>query len=552
MADSESITDTLRPTGRSSEVDAAVARDRLRMAALALGYAIALASLYLLSSPEWYLPAGLRFATLWLSPPRRWLWFLVADVSALFALNLAGGYVQGPGTIALAVLVPWWSHALAIRVVRGVDIYAAPETPARMALTLAAMGLAALLNAAVQSSVAKLGGAPTLLIWSDVFVPRVIGNFVGIVTLAPLAFQLFTPRASDVPWRRMALELLLSLGVAAIVLISLRAWSARIADFISIVGLAPILFMAFRHGWRGAAWAASITSVGLKLGAAQLGLPATTAEVLLFVALVACIALVLGAATSALRRANAALVERHLQERASNARLATQAAELRELSQRLERAREEEQRRLAHDLHDELGQSVTALGARLGLLARTSEDPQVLASVAAQRELIHDIQGALRDVLQGLRPALLDRFGLEVALREGPVQRVLATAGIDYRVEVLGPLPRLGVDASSAVYRICQEAATNCVRHAGAQRFDVRLEVAPIWGDGLEVHLSLQDDGVGIDPQRAAEPTRGGLRNINDRVLALGGEHRCDTGANGTRHSIWFVDRVLAKDTKSS
>ena len=522
-------------------------REGWRSAALALGYWAALLLAFAASSETWYLPAGLRFTALWLSPMRRWPWLFAADVAALAALNLGGQRFDAWGAFALATLVPWWSHALAIRLLRKGDIYAAPESPGRMASTLAAMAFAAALNAGAQSSAAVLEGLVPALQWGDAFAQHWIGNDIGILVLAPLAFQFLPPRTPGETRGRMLLELFLTLLPAFGLLLASQAWDARIADYASVVGLAPMLWMAFRHGWRGAAWALASISLSLHLARYWIDLPAASEVLQLFVALVGSIALILGAAIGALRRVNAALIERNRQEKDVNARLAAQTAELRDLSQRLVRAREDEQRRLAHELHDELGQSVTALGARLGLFARTSDDPALLEAVQAQRELIQGIQASLREVLQGLRPALLDRFGLEAALREGPIQSLLSVASVQYELRLLGPVERLGPDAASAIYRICQEAATNCVRHANAKRFQAQIDVATAWGGSLEVHLRIEDDGNGFNPD-AQDETRGGLRGIRDRVLALAGEHRCESGLLGTRHTVWFVDRQPRPD----
>ena len=497
---------------------------------------------FAVSNDAWYLPAGLRFTALWLSPMRRWPWLFVADFAALVTLAIMDEQAEHWGALALSTVVPWWTHAFAIRVLRSGDIYAAPETPGRMASALAAMTFAALLNAGAQGSAAVLEGSTPALQWGEVAFHHWIGNLIGILVLAPLAFQFLPLRAPGVARGGMLLELSLSLLPAVGLLLASRAWNTHAADYASVVGLAPLFWMAFRHGWRGAAWALTAISACVQLARLWIDLPAAVEAMQLFVALVGSIALTLGAAIGALRRVNAALIERNRQEKDVNARLAAQAAELRDLSQRLVRAREDEQRRLAHELHDELGQSVTALGARLSLFARTHDDPALVEAVRAQRELIQGIQATLREVLQGLRPALLDRFGLEAALREGPIQSLCSVAGLRYELRLLGPLARLGSDASSAIYRICQEAATNCVRHANATRFEIKVDVAEAWGGSLEVHLRIEDDGNGFDPQRQ-DQTRGGLRGIRDRVLALSGEHRCETGLLGTRHSVWFVDR---------
>jgi two-component system sensor histidine kinase UhpB len=264
----------------------------------------------------------------------------------------------------------------------------------------------------------------------------------------------------------------------------------------------------------------------------------------LFLAVIGSVALLLGAATEALRRVNSALIERNRQEKDANSRLATLAGDLRELSRRLVRAREDEQGRLAHELHDELGQSVAALGTHLGLLARKTEDPELIAGLHAQRELVQRIQESIREVLQGLRPAVLDRFGLEAALREGPIRRMLDAADVRFDLKVAGPIAQIGRDTGSAIYRICQEVATNCVKHAGASQVKLQLHVAPAWAGSVEVHMQLEDDGCGFDPATVGSESHGnGLRGIRDRVMALSGEHRCESGAGGTRHLVWFVDR---------
>jgi two-component system sensor histidine kinase UhpB len=190
---------------------------------------------------------------------------------------------------------------------------------------------------------------------------------------------------------------------------------------------------------------------------------------------------------------------------------------------------------------------VTALGTRLGLIARKCDDPEVIAALHAQRELVQRIQESIREVLHALRPPVLDRFGLEAALREGPVERLLADAAVEYHPQFSGPIGSIGADVGSAIYRICQEAATNCVRHAQARSFRLQVDAAPAWGGGVEVHLRIEDDGVGMD---AGALDRGnGLRGIRDRVLALAGDYRCDSDAGGTRHLIWFIDRVAVRSS---
>ena len=535
----EGTADTLRPRPGTRE-----AGWRPRVLARTLAGALAYGAAWLLalwcSDPSWYLPAGVRFAALWLSPWRRWPLFALAELAA-GAVWLGAGQLADPLALAFATLLPWAGFALVIRGLRPLGVYAAPESPARMGSTLLAMLFAAAFEALMYPVHGALAGVTT----TPALPYAWLGAYNGMLVVAPLAFQLVPPATQRQDRRRILLDLgrfvLPLLGVLAVLL----WWRTPGSLFAASVALLPMMLMAFRHGWRGAAWALSLTSIALHLvwlGAAPDHAPETLP---LLVALTGSVALLLGSAIVALLRANAALTERNRLDQAANARLAAQTEALADLSRRLVRAREDEQRRLAHELHDEVGQSVAALGTRLSVLLRRSDDPELLAALNAQRELVQHVQSSLREVLQGLRPAVLDRFGLDAALRAGPLRRMLADAGVDYEASCSGPVERVGADTGSAVYRICQEAATNCVRHAQARHFRVRLDVAPAWGGDLEVHLRIEDDGRGFDAAAVQTGSLGGgLRGIRDRVMALAGDHTCESGPDGTRHLVWFVDRA--------
>lgn len=532
--------DTLRRRTRAREAVAPPVRGWRREVLAATGYALLWLLAALVSGAVGYLPAGVRFAALWLTPPRRWPAFAVAEIAAGAALWSAGVFA-GPLEWWLNTLVPWLGCALVIRWIRPRGVYAAPESPARMGTTLSAMLLAAAAEALVRIFTVSIVAMPP----SVALLQALVASYNGMLALAPLAFQLFPPAARQQQHRRLLHDLLRLVLPLLLLLGLLLYWHVAASLYAGSLALLPMLLMAFRHGWRGAAWALASTSLALQLVWLG-GAPGIWAETLpLFLALIGSVALLLGSAIGSLLRANAALIERNRMDQAANARLAAQTEALGDLSRRLVRAREDEQRRLAHELHDELGQSVAALGTRVSLLLRRTDDAELLASLHAQRELVQRVQASIREVLQGLRPAVLDRFGLEAALREGPLQRMLADAGLDYEASFSGPVEKVGADTGSAVYRICQETATNCVRHAQARRFRVRLDVAPTFGGDLEVHLRIEDDGCGFDAAAIdAGSLGGGLRGIRDRVMALAGDYRCESSPEGTRHLVWFVDRA--------
>lgn len=205
-------------------------------------------------------------------------------------------------------------------------------------------------------------------------------------------------------------------------------------------------------------------------------------------------------------------------------------AEQQGLSARLLHAREEERRRLARELHDELGQSLSALRAEAAVLAARPEAATMAAAGERIGELSAQLLGGLQAVLDDLRPAGLDRFGLAVALQglvAAPRRRADGQP-LDCRLS----LPEAGLDRLPAgmavhIYRIVQEALTNAARHGDAGHAEVELELI---GDALRI--TVDDDGHGA---AGAVPGHG-LLGMDERVRALAGSLHLDTaGGAGLR-----------------
>lgn len=218
--------------------------------------------------------------------------------------------------------------------------------------------------------------------------------------------------------------------------------------------------------------------------------------------------------TRELAEANRQL-ERH---RAAQERLAHQR---RSLLKRLITVQEEERRRIARELHDEAGQSLT--GLRLGLEAaeadlsagRPEESARRLKSLAGiAADAITDLDRLVLD----LRPAQLDTLGLVAALR-WYAARLESQTGIATAVDVRGGTRRLEPEVETALFRIAQEALTNVARHARASQVDVVLEFAP-----RSVSLEIGDDGVGFDSESAGVSSASvGLLGMREHAELVGG-----------------------------
>jgi two-component system, NarL family, sensor histidine kinase UhpB len=187
------------------------------------------------------------------------------------------------------------------------------------------------------------------------------------------------------------------------------------------------------------------------------------------------------------------------------------------------RAQEEERRRLARDLHDEVNQALTAILLRLEALAQDTP-PERAGEVAELKRLVNQAMDELLTLARQLRPSALDDHGLLPAV-EAQLKRFSARTGIEVRLRTEGDPNELPEVMQTAIYRVAQEALANVARHAGATVVEVDLEEA----DG-GAELRLRDDGAGFDagaiPRAGSQgPGAGlGLGGMAERARLVGGE----------------------------
>lgn len=181
-------------------------------------------------------------------------------------------------------------------------------------------------------------------------------------------------------------------------------------------------------------------------------------------------------------------------------------------------------RHVARELHDELGQDLTALALQLDRMANGGA-PDVRASAAEARDTALEAVEALRDIARQLRPEILDDLGLRPAV-EDLSARLSERTGLPIDVHWEGPPNGLDPDASLVVFRVIQESLTNVVRHSGASRASVTTRA----GGGALV-TTIEDDGVGIG--RDAPIHLGGLRQMRERALLVGASLSLGPGPRG-------------------
>lgn len=201
--------------------------------------------------------------------------------------------------------------------------------------------------------------------------------------------------------------------------------------------------------------------------------------------------------------------------------------QLRQLTAYRETVVEEEHKRIAREIHDELGQVLTT-----SLLHLNRMDRQVAAGTAISAEQIQEIRSLVDDAIRGvkgiaseLRPAVLN-IGLGAAI-EWLVERALGKSGIKCEVDIPDELPQLDDRAATTLFRIVQESITNVLRHAQAHSVNISLYLEP---DHL--CLEVRDDGVGLKPVPKDGQPHFGLVGIQERAASIGG-HAEIAGAPG-------------------
>ncbi|MFJ9531070.1 sensor histidine kinase [Herbaspirillum sp. NPDC101396] len=198
-----------------------------------------------------------------------------------------------------------------------------------------------------------------------------------------------------------------------------------------------------------------------------------------------------------------------------------------------ERIKEAERRRIAKDLHDELGSHLTALKMALARLGGQlpRDDTTLLEQARHADGLIDGALDAMHDIIDDLHPAVLD-LGLQAAL-EWLARSFARDTGVPHRLHVDVPgdeLPPVLLDAfqSVSLYRIAREALHNAGRHASARNVDISLR-----HDGKILTLIIADDGVGLSHDAGTRPQSSGLRGMHERAALTGGTLEVLQGDSG-------------------
>ena len=197
-----------------------------------------------------------------------------------------------------------------------------------------------------------------------------------------------------------------------------------------------------------------------------------------------------------------------------------EAAHQRQLLSASIQTQENERQRIARDLHDEIGAMLSAVKMKVGQAKRKAKDNEALTPVLAETtDMLTDSIQNVRRISHALLPPLLDKFGLEAALKD-TVEKSQSTDGPMVSFVLEGENRRLPQNQELGLYRVALEILNNALKHAQATHIDMKLAFQPD-----HIILEIKDNGVGFNlDAKKASATGLGLKNIESRVLTIGGE----------------------------
>jgi two-component system, NarL family, sensor histidine kinase UhpB len=211
-------------------------------------------------------------------------------------------------------------------------------------------------------------------------------------------------------------------------------------------------------------------------------------------------------------------LQAHLETERRAARAELQLSDTRELQRWLDGQVEAERRMIARELHDEFGQSVTAMRSLALAIAQRSSDAQTIRTAQLVADEALRLYDAMHGIIPRLAPLVLDRFGLAEALADLAERTRRSQPGLAFTTQVDLGLAQLSPESSLALYRAAQEGVTNALRHGQARHLALQVQAT----EG-QVQLQLDDDGSGLPPEGVKRAGHYGLRWLAERVQDLGG-----------------------------
>lgn len=378
----------------------------------------------------------------------------------------------------------------------------------RLSILIAAVTVNALLQTLILSPF--LDSPATLLL---------LGSFTGGVLLTPFVYLVFEFLRQQHRYHLLGLDtsnpplrtsLIIWCSLFFIIGIGTQmVLSPALERLLLIVVFLPNVVMAWKFGWQGGVLSGLLGSMMITI-ARQVGVGfSDLLELEIFLSTQSLLGIGLGIAIS--RQQHLAMnLERYRH------RLESELQARRALAEKLIHSEEDTRKQLARELHDEIGQNITAIQIQSQLVKRASDTPLAIEAAGQINDLARRIHRSTRQLLRQLRPPVLDELSLQEALHHLVNEFAFAERGIRCRFDYRLPTPPESETLVFTLYRLLQELLNNVCKHANASEVTILL-----CQRHARLHLEVRDNGSGISPQQ--QPGFG-IQGMRERVSALGGE----------------------------
>ena len=478
---------------------------------------------------SWYFPAGMIIVALLHLHFRYWL--------ALFIGARIGHYLYLGMPELMTVQEALWELIVAVAnqlvPILGIVFIKLKKVPIRLDLVNSAIAIlaAALFYRTVRfiqyylmDANSLYGGVAEAQLF-ELFAIHIVTGFVAIFICLILAFTI-----RDVPryWTSFTLHdkylltaQLLGLFVAIVLLYKYQANTLYLLNMLLFI---PLAWITYRFGWA----AAMLFVSGLII--MSLILLFRSADELLMVAYqpyiisYSLVAILLGAIINENNRIKERLMLQNSELEAKNAALKISNTKIKTIAQRVTQISEYERKVFSQALHDEFGQSLTAMKLGIYILEQKSHylDSDSFAIVKkSAKEMYKNVY----DLLHWLRPKIMDEIGLHQTITGNYFREKMASHNVRYHSAVCGDVESLSDSQKIGIFRIIQEATTNILKHAHAKNCYVSLTL-----NNKNIILSIEDDGQGMQALGTTSDGEYGLLGMEDKAMSLGGhvEFHCD------------------------
>jgi len=491
----------------------------IKVLLLCLAYATLWGVLWESSQAFWYLPAGLRFSILLYTRPKSWPVWIAGEWLAILYLN--GAYTDNAnilegvfGNVAPSLV---YVATVGLFFKKRNWTYNAVKTQSEVISIASAMFCAAI-GAAVLLFFLMPNESPFLTFEKfsvQGIATYALGDTAGVLFIWSFVELIKSSGSESRLGRQLLLKdfLLVVLPIlAGVIFFTLVA--PKLGWAILAMLSVPIVYLSIKHGWIGAI----LSVVTINLFAGLLYYLNGNAEALfntqIFLVSVGITGLFLGAAISQ----QAELIR-----------------DIRKISQRVIETQESERSRISQDLHDHVGQVLTALRSRIVIL-RQKDVTNLDSELDTLDKLAAEAYRDVHDIVDELSPNELLRFGLQRSLENTDFHQMLAAENISYHTEFESQTLEIPEHIQLAIYRIAQELLSNVSKHSQAAHCRLNIHVQKQKTKTF-IDFKIQDDGIGF---KIDGRTKGhGIRNVQDRVQALGGTLKF--GSSETETSISIV-----------